>query len=423
MSSTNPSLYFLIDCNQFFVSCEQVFDPRLRNKPVVVLSSNDGCVVARSKEAKVLGVPMGAPAYQLEALFKLHKIHALSSNFALYSDMSSRIMETLQQFSPRMEEYSIDEAFLQIRSSNPIYVGQQIQKKILQDIGIAVSVGIGMTKTLAKVANDYAKSHTLDGIFFFANEQQTDAILETLAVKEIWGIGRNLAPELSSYGIQNALQLKRADLGWIQKKFSVMVQRIAMELQGKGCLSLLEAEPSRQSITCSRSFKKPLTLLEDLNTALSSYAALAAEKLRRNHSLATSLHVWLMTSPFLQHSYRNSYTIILPQATAYTPELFLYAKQALNIIYKTGYPYKKVGVVLCGLIPSSHFQSDFLSASHKKVEKQDLAMKTFDQIHKKFGKASLQFAAEGLSKERSSQKKHSSPQYTTSWDELLHIHI
>jgi DNA polymerase V len=206
MSSTRPN-YFLVDCNQFFVSCEQVFNPGLRNSPVVVLSSNDGCVVARSKEAKLLGIPMGAPAYQCEGTFKKENVHVLSSNFALYSDMSDRVMETLRKFSPNMEEYSIDEAFLYLCSEDPLQMAGQIQKKVLQDTGIPVSIGIGSTKTLAKVANDYAKSHSKEGIFLF-HKQQADSVLQDIPLKEIWGIGRNLAPQLLSYGIQNALQLK-----------------------------------------------------------------------------------------------------------------------------------------------------------------------------------------------------------------------
>lgn len=421
MSSTKRSNYFLIDCNQFYVSCEQVFNPKLRKKPVVVLSNNDGCVVARSKEAKALQIPMGAPAYQYADIFKAQKIHVLSSNYTLYGDMSQRVMQVLSRFSPEMEEYSIDEAFLRIADDDPVKLAKEIKRTVLKWTGIPVSIGVGPTKTLSKVANDVAKKG--DGIFTFTDSAQIDSILEKLDVEEIWGIGGQLGAALKKGGIESARAFKDASDEWIKKRFSVTLLRTAYELRGIPCLEWNELPVTRKSITCSRSFGGKVTKLKDLEEALASYTATAAEKLREEELFPTFLTVFLATSLFREQSYSNSWTLTLEEPTAYTPELTAKATQGLRKIYRPGYIYKKVGIVMGGFFPAGHYQPDLFHTDEKQKAKQRRAMQAVDTLNQRFGDASVRFAKEGIEKRWKMKRGNVSPRFTTSWDELLKIEI
>jgi DNA polymerase V len=421
MSFIKHSNYFLIDCNQFYVSCEQLFNPKLNNKPVVVLSNNDGCVVARSKEAKALKIPMGAPAYQFKEFFKTNKVHVLSSNYTLYGDLSHRVMQVLSQFSPEMEEYSIDEAFLRLSCDNPMALAKEIKDTVLKWTGIPVSIGIGVTKTLSKVANDIAKKK--EGIFAFTDQKQTNSALEKLKCEEIWGIGKNLSAALESSGIENARAFKDAPDDWIKKKFSVTLLRTAYELRGISSLELAELPIQRKSITCSRSFGGKVTQLDEIEEALSSYTATAAEKLRQEELLPSFLTVFLMTSAFIEHAYSNSSTLTLNEPTAFTPDLTTKAKEALRTIFRPGYAYKKVGITMGGFFPQGNFQPDLFGSSEKEKARQRRAMKVIDELNQRFGDTSLHFAAEGIRKRWKMQRGNVSPRYTTSWDELLNIKI
>ncbi len=424
MSSTKQSktgLFFLIDCNQFFVSCEQVFNPKLHNKPVVVLSNNDGCVVARSKQAKALGIPMGAPAFKYADLFKAHKVHVFSSNFTLYGDLSQRVMHVISHFSPDMEEYSIDEAFLWINTADPLAIAREIKSTVLKWTGIPVSIGIGATKTLAKVANDIAKKG--DGIFIFSDPTQIDTVLQQLPVQEIWGIGRNLSLSLQQAGITHARAFKDAPDGWLQKRFSVVQLRTAYELRGISCLALNDLPAPRQSITCSRSFGKPVSKLSDIEEALAVYTANAAEKLREEELLPSVLTVFLMTSPFVQPAYSNSWTMILDEPTSFTPQLVAKVKEVLRKIYRTGYLYKKVGVVMGEFLSQSNVQPDLFLSDEKQTQKRQRAMQVVDTLNQRFGGSSLRFAAEGLQQRWKPKRGNVSPRYTTCWNELLDIEI
>lgn len=411
--------YYLIDCNQFYVSCEQVFNPKLRKKPVVVLSNNDGIVVARSKEAKALGIPMGAASFQYADLFKAQKVHVFSSNYTLYGDMSQRVMHVLSRFSPDMEEYSIDEAFLHITDVDPISVAQEIKSTVLKWTGIPVSIGIGVTKTLAKVANDIAKKK--EGIFIFSDPAQIDVTLENLDVEEIWGIGRQLSAALKEEGISSARALRDAPDHWIKERFSVVLLRTAYELRGVSCLSFNELPVPRKSITCSRSFGKVVTKLKDIEEALASYTANAAEKLREEELLPSFLMVFLMTSAFRQQSYNNSWTMILDEPTLFTPELIVKAKTALSKIFKAGYFYKKVGVIMGGFTPQTSYQPDFFRSDERQTAKQKRAMQAIDHLNRRFGDSSVRFAAEGIRQHWKMKRGNVSPRFTTSWDELLNI--
>lgn len=421
MSSTKQSNYVLVDCNQFYVSCEQVFNPKLHKKPVVVLSNNDGIVVARSKEAKALGIPMGAASFQYADLFKAQKVHVLSSNYTLYGDMSQRVIHVLSRFSPDMEEYSIDEAFLRIVDADPIAVAKDIKSTVLKWTGVPVSIGIGATKTLAKVANDIAKKK--EGIFIFSDRAQIDATLENLDVEEIWGIGRQLSATLKEEGISNARALRDAPDHWIKKRFSVVLLRTAYELRGLSCLSFNELPVPRKSITCSRSFGKAVSQLKDIEEALASYTANAAEKLREEELLPSYLTVFLMTSAFHEQSYSNSWTMTLDEPTLFTPELIAKAKAALGKIFKTGFLYKKVGIIMGGFAPQTNYQPDLFRSDERQTAKQKRAMQAIDHLHRRFGDASVRFAAEGIRQNWKMKRGHVSPRFTTSWDELLNIDI
>lgn len=422
MSSTKPDdpFFFLIDCNQFFVSCEKVFNPRLDQKPVVVLSNNDGCVIARSKEAKALSIPMGAPAFEYARLFKEKEVVVFSSNFSLYGDMSHRVMSVLAQFSCDMEEYSIDEAFLLMACDNPLEKAAAIKKRVLQWTGIPVSIGIGKTKTLAKVASDLAKKEAT-GIFFLETQEAIDRTLKTLPVREIWGIGKHLEEKLHRYGIHTSLEFKNANDGWLKKIFSVTVYKTALELRSIPCLTLETMPAAKQSITCSRSFSRPVTDLESLNEALSSYTASAAEKLRAQDSDALFLSVFLATSSFIQNAYSNSMGVSLPEPSQHTPLLISYAKDALKHLYREGYQYKKVGVVLSNLVPSNCCQMDLFGETAQQKEKKKRMMRLLDTVNQRLGDDTLQLAAEGLDKPWKSKRENTSQHFTTSWDELLTI--
>lgn len=420
MSSTEPDdLFFLIDCNSFFVSCERVFNPALLNKPVVVLSNNDGCVVARSNEAKQLGIPMGAPAFQYEKLFHEKNVQVYSSNYTLYGDMSQRVMQILEQFSPRLEIYSIDEAFLITSVNDPLPFALEIRKKILRWTGIPVSIGIASTKTLAKLANRIAKKNEEHrGAFWLREEREIDRVLANAPLDDIWGIGRQLTQRLKENGIHTPFALKQASNDWIRRLFSVTLLKTALELRGTSCLGLEEVYAPRKSVTCSRSFGKTTAALTELQEAIASYTASAAETLREERSLAGYLTVFLYTSPFIRSPYANSATLRLPEPTDYTPRLIAHAKLCLQQIFRPGYEYKKTGVIFTELCPKTCFQGDLFSLYNPM---QDKAMHVLDQINTSLGKNAVQFAAEGIQKKWKMRRGRTSLRFTTNWKELLTI--
>lgn len=403
----------LIDCNNFYVSCERVFNPKLIGMPVVVLSNNDGCVVARSKEAKALGVPMGAPAFEWREVFERGKVRVLSSNYTLYGDLSGRVMEVLEGFSPEVEVYSIDEAFLGVEDGA---IGEKIRERVLQWVGIPVSVGIAKTKTLAKIAAELAKRGR--GVVVL---EDATTVLKELPVEEVWGIGRRLGLRLKQEGIYSAWQFCEKDDAWIRKHFSVTVLRTVWELRGIKCLELNEVEEKKQSIMCSRSFGKYQEDLGALEEAVSAYASQAAEKMRRQDSLASHLDVFVTTSPHSNKEfYANQIHLTLPEPTDYTPLLINWAKAGLRAIFKPGFFYKKCGVLLGGLVDKVEYQPDLFHQAAP-TPKQKALMSLIDEM-KQAGK-SLHFAAEGTQKPWKMKRESTTPRYTTSWKELLKIHI
>lgn len=411
----------LVDANNFFVSCERVFNPKLEKKPVVVLSSNDGCVVARSQEAKALGIGMGAPAFEYKALFNKYGVQVFSSNFALYLDMSRRLMQIIRSFSHSVEVYSVDEAFISFEGCSEadiLSISQTMRQKILQWTGLPVSIGIAPTKTLAKVANTHAKKQ---GIYLL-NEQNRERCLQAFAVADIWGIGRRLAERLQKKQVYNAWELSLCNDAWLKKELSVVGLRLAWELQGRACLELDELRDPKKSISTAKSFSEPIEDYEAIAAILADYTAYISEKLRKQQSLASYIVVWLTTNRHAdepQHSQDASY--VLPVATDYTPTLIDAAKRALKSIYRPGYKYKKVGVMLGNFVSEEVLPLDlFNKTSHKVRQKQTKAMQVLDSINEKWGKKTLYFASQ---EPRSVRKDFCSSRYTTSWSELFTINI
>ena len=416
-------IFALVDCNNFYVSCERVFNPRLIGKPVVVLSNNDGCVIARSNEAKAIGIRMGIPLFKIQDVIRAHGVHVYSSNYALYGDMSQRVTEVLLQFTPDVEIYSIDEAFLDLagfKGCSLTDCGRSIRSTVLTWTGIPVSVGIAETKTLAKIATRIAKkSKKADGVLDLTMSPYRDTALAITDVEDIWGVGRGYSRFLRSIGINNALQLSNAPDNLIKKKMGITGIRILQELRGVSCYPLEQGPPSQKEITVSRSFKHPLEDRADVSEAIAAYTSRGAEKLRAAHLEANILVVFLMTNPYSRESrYFNMKTIRLAFATSDTSELIAYARSGLDEIYREGYFYKKAGVIFRDLSSDSCTQTVLFA--HNRKEHSSQIMETFDMINKKFGRDSLRYAATGATSNRKWKTAFQwrSPSYTTDWNQL-----
>lgn len=414
----------LIDVNNFYVSCERVFNPKLEGKPVVVLSNNDGCAVARSNEVKALGVKMGEPWFQMKDLARRHGIVAYSSNYGLYADMSNRVMSILSDFSPDQEVYSIDESFLDLtgfQHRNLTTYGQTIRQRVRQWTGLPVCVGIAPTKTLAKLANHIAKKHPqFNGVCDLGamNEAQRTAWLGRIEVGEVWGVGRKLDERLQAMGIPTVQALKTADPVMIRKHFSVVLERTVRELNGITCLELEDIAPDKQQIISSRSFGAYVARLEELQEAVSQYMSRAAEKLRRQHSFAGSLYVYIRTNPHREGKpqYSQGITIPLPQATDDTMALVRVALWGLKRIYRPGYEYQKAGVCLSEIVPSSVLQHDLFSRDTR--ARVGARMDVLDAVNRKMGRQALRLASDGIHQNWKMKAGNRSPAYTTQWGEL-----
>ena len=415
----------LIDVNNFYVSCERVFNPKLAGKPVVVLSNNDGCAVARSNEVKALGIAMGTPWFKLKDLVKQHGIIGLSSNYALYADMSNRVMSILHEFSPNQEVYSIDESFLDLsgfRSRDLIQYGQQMRKRILKWTGLPVSVGIASTKTLSKLANHCAKKRpAFNGVCNFnaMSDLELDALLAQLDVGEIWGIGRKLAPQLQALGFKSALDLKRANPQRIRQQFSVVMEKTIRELNGTVCIEMEEISPLKQQIISSRSFGYAVCDYNSLAESITLYACSAAEKLRRQHCFSGSVYIYIRTSPFKPNDpfYSNGMTIPLTSPTDDSRQLVNAALWGLKQIYKPNYNYAKAGVMLGEIVSKLRIQTDLFSQSEDSPKSEAL-MAAMDNINRKMGKASIKLASEGFKRPWRMKQGNKSPSYTTRWEDL-----
>ncbi len=420
-------MFALIDANNFYVSCERVFNPRLAVTPMVVLSNNDGCVVARSNEVKALGVKMGTPWFQLRELAEKHGIRAFSSNYSLYADMSSRMMNVLAAYSPDQEVYSIDECFLGMAgfgNHDLAAYGQRMRTQVRQWLGLPVCVGFGETKTLAKLANHCAKKNLAgrDGI---CDLRQLDLderarIFAALPVNEVWGVGRKLTEQLNQRGIQSVEALRTANPETLRQAFSVVLERTVRELNGIACQSLEAVAPNKQQIMSSRSFGAYVYDLPGLGEAVAVYMARAAEKLRRQGSLAGIVQVYIRTNPFKDNApqYHPGLTIPLPEATDDTARLIRAAHWGLKRIYKPGYAYQKAGIALLDLSPKAHAQMPLFTTTPDRTS----LMRVMDQINTAYGRGTLRSAAEGMQQSWRMKRDRMSPAYTTQWDELAEVH-
>ncbi|MGR5093451.1 translesion error-prone DNA polymerase V subunit UmuC [Vibrio maritimus] len=419
-------VFALVDCNNFYASCEKLFRPDLKDTPVVVLSNNDGCVVARSREAKSLGIKMGVPAFQIKAEMQRHGILAFSSNYALYADLSSRVIRTLEEMAPRVEVYSIDEAFLDLTGIESaislVEFGQQVRARIGHWIGITVCVGIAPTKTLAKLANHAAKKYpATQGVVDLTNPDRQRRLLALVPVDDVWGVGRRLSKRLNALGITTALDLANASPRAIRDQFSVVLERTVRELNGESCIELEEIPPTKKQIVCSRSFGAKVTHFELLREAVCEYATRATEKLRKEQQQAKVMTVFIRTSPFKDNEphYSNSASGELLIPSCDTRDFIELANHLLKRIWKDGFRYAKAGVMLSDFYDPGMFQPRLFDDVSTRSNSQQL-MSVLDSINQS-GAGKVFFAGQGTKKDWSMKREHLSPAYTTRWDQLPRV--
>jgi DNA polymerase V len=415
-------VFALADANNFYVSCERVFRPSLEGRPVVVLSNNDGCVIARSNEAKALGFAMGDPYHLNQEKLTAHGVAVFSSNYALYGDMSRRVMDTLGAFTPEVEIYSIDEAFLNLagfeRRGLTDYA-RLIRATVKRDTGIPVSIGIGPTKTLAKIANYLAKARPESGGVCDLSEVDVDSVLASIEVGEVWGVGPRWAAWLEDQGIATALDLKHADPKAIRRKMTVVGERLVYELNGRSCLPLELVTPLRQGLMVSRSFGQTLTALQLIKEALIQFVGRAAEKLRRQQLIAGQVMVFVTTNRFsaTRPFYANSATVKLPYPTDFTPDLVEAAVQLLERLYRPGFHYQKCGVLLLDLSPVTQVQANLFDARDRAREA--WLMRALDSLNADHGARTVRVGNVGGKRPAWAMRQaFRSPRYTTRWREL-----
>ena len=416
-------IFALVDCNNFYASCEQLFQPRLQGRPVVVLSNNDGCVVARSAEAKAIGVPMGEPWHKLKALARLHGIVPLSSNYALYADMSARVMRLLSTYSPMQDVYSIDECFLDLTGTqpNPIQCARRIRYEVKRQIGLPVCVGLGPTKTLSKLANHVAKKRLqYEGVFSFheTSAEETCDLMSSILVGEVWGVGSRLSARLNALGITSVFDLKKSHPGTIRKQFNVCLERTVRELSGEVCFGLLAAPAERKQIFSSRSFGHMISELPQLEESVAAYATRAAEKLRQQKLLTSEVGVMLQTNPFrtdLPQYHHSSSVSISP-----TNDTRLIAKAAIKLLrslYRPGFVYQKTGILLTDLTSIHQRQSDLFEDVASQERSQAL-MTAVDRINQMMGRGTIKLLAEGTDQRWAMKAERRTPRYTTRLNEV-----
>jgi DNA polymerase V len=422
----NKNKIALVDCNSFYVSCERLFKPAIAKKPVIVLSSNDGCVISRSTEAKVLGIKMGEPYFKVKKIVKENDVKTFSTNFSLYGDISRRVMKTLKHFSPQMEIYSIDEAFLDlssVKNEDLLDHVYKIRKTILKWTGIPTSIGIAKTKTLSKAANYIAKKEK-SGVIDLINTKQIDEFLLRVKINDVWGVGRQLTKFYIKNGINTAYDLKNMHNGWIKKNTNVFGSRTAMELKGISCISLEPYQEKRKNCCVSRSFGRKVTKLEELSEAVATHCLNAAEKIRLDNQTIKKITVFIRTSPFQtdKNYYANSKDIDLAIRTNDSIELVKQALLALKNIYKKGYKYQKTGIIFSGLKNVDSINENLFSKLNNE-EKRIKLMQAIDSTNIKYGRNSLSVAQAGFKKNYNTKRQHSSRINTTSFDFLPTVKV
>lgn len=415
-------MFALVDCNNFYVSCERVFNPKLDGKPVIVLSNNDGCVIARSEEAKALGIRMAEPSFLITDFLEKKNVHVFSANYALYGDMSERVMLTMRHIAPEIEIYSIDEAFLHLsdmKYKNLEEFSINLRNKIIQWTGIPVSIGLAPTKTLAKLANELVKkSGDKNGIFCLNDELIIRNILNGVNVNEIWGVGEQYGKFLRMHGIETAWQLCNANEGWIRKHMTVMGVRTMKELKGESCIPLEMIIPDKKGIMTARSFGKEADSYNELKEAISTFTARCAEKLRSQRSCASQIMVFLNTNRFKPDSpqYNNFELIKLPVPSDNTLELIRYAMKGLDKIWRKQFRYKKAGVFLSGIVPADQMQASVFDEEDR--EKGHEITKAIDVINRLMGRDKVRLAVQGFDRKWRLRQEKLSPNYTTRWEDI-----
>ena len=419
-------MFALIDCNNFYASCQRVFEPHLIGKPVVILSNNDGCVIARSNEAKALGIPMGAPAFEYKKLFEDNNVFVYSSNYALYGDMSSRVMNILSTFTPDIEVYSIDEAFLKFQGFDRFDLGEyglKIQRTVTKGTGIPISVGFAPTKALAKVANKIAKKYPerTKSVYVIDSENKRVKALKWTKIEDVWGIGRKHAKRLQRIKVTNAYQFTQLTDEWVRKEMSVVGLRLKHELQGIPTLDL-EIAKDKKMIATTRSFEKMYTKMEDISERVATFTASCAEKLRRQNSHCNMIMVFIHTNGFRKDQPQYSRNIVIKTdfPTNSTIELNHYAQIGLQQIFKEGYHYKKAGVIVMGLTPNTETQLSLFSSSNPKHQP---LMSVVDKLNKSIGQTKVRFASQSIGRQWKMKQEKLSPCYTTKMKDIIQIQL
>jgi DNA polymerase V len=417
-------MYGLIDCNNFYASCERVFNPSLNGKPIVVLSNNDGCVIARSSEAKALGIPMGEPAYKLKELIETNQVYVFSSNYVLYGDMSQRVMNTIASFVPEMEIYSIDEAFLLFEGFQNIDLkefGEKIVRTVKRNTGIHVSLGIAPTKTLAKAASWFAKKYkNYNGVCLIDTDEKREKALKLLQIGNVWGVGRQYSKKLQYYSINTAWEFTQRTKSWVRHTMGVTGERTWLELHGTSCIEM-DRSMTKKSICTSRSFGERLTELAPVSEAVANFAASCAEKLRKQRSLASVIMIFIHTNPFAtnQPQYSNQIVLQFPVPTNDTTELIDYALRGLKSIFKEGYRYKKAGVIISEIVQERPLQADLFDVRNR--EKFNKAMNVMDNLNESYGRQKVKIAAQGFDRKWKLKNEKLSPCYTTKLSDVLDV--
>ena len=421
-NSINQSIA-LIDCNNFYASCERIFNPKLIGKPIVVLSNNDGCIIARSKEAKKLGIKMGEPYFKAKNIIEKNKVEVFSSNYSLYGDISQRVMETLSSFSSEVEIYSIDEAFLGLNGFENYELKtycNHIRQTINKWVGIPVSIGVGPTKTLSKIANNLAKKNSnYKGVCILENKIEIKKALQQTSIEDVWGIGRRLSIFLKKYNINTAHHFSEMDRGWVRKNMGVVGEKTYLELNGVSCLDLDLVPSDKQSCCVSRSFSQPIEKLFDLEESISTYGSRVSEKIREEGLVAESMSIFFITNYFnrREKQYSNSIKLHLPFPTNNSIKIVKRSLEGIRKIYRPGYKYKKAGIILYGL-SRQDVTKGLLDYDR---EASDSIMQTIDKINNRYGGETIKIASEGIKKIWKMKRENVSPCYTTRFDELVEV--
>lgn len=415
-------MYALVDCNNFFVSCERIFNPGLRKRPVVVLSNNDGCIIARSQEAKRLGLPMGAPVFKWQELIDKHNVTLCSANFSLYQDISERVFQVLKEFCEHIEIYSVDEAFLRLNITDKDRLCREIKNSVYKWVGVPVSIGIGTTKTRAKLANRIAKEFfEQKGVYLLST--MNIKLLRQIALEDIWGIGYRSIPALKVFNIYTIPDFLATDRQLLKQEFGVIMERTWLELKGIRCYWLNPARKPKKGILCSRTFKYAHNDYQRISEAVAGYTATAAAGLRRQMSLAGLIVVFITTGKYQQSRPVKSYEEIhLPVPTSHTPTLTKSALSSLAKIYKPGIKYKRAGVFLGHLYEEDEIQQDMFQAAYQTAPKDKKTMFTVDFLNSRWGRGTVKFANQGINSRQITEQSRKSPRYTTNWLELPKVY-